>query len=83
MEKREKSIYSASGKADKINSYLKLLLRNSKVAIDVKVLKKLIRPVEVPLLVGDIKKAQRKLGYKPKYNIERTLLDTLEYWRKN
>jgi len=73
----------ASGKADKINSYLKLLLRNSKVAIDVKVLKRLIRPVEVPLLVGDIKKAQRKLGYEPKYNIERTLLDTLEYWRKN
>ncbi|TFH64971.1 MAG: GDP-mannose 4,6-dehydratase, partial [Candidatus Zixiibacteriota bacterium] len=38
----------------------------------IRVDKKLLRPVEVPLLVGSISKARRELGYKPRYRIEET-----------
>ncbi|MBK7092633.1 MAG: GDP-mannose 4,6-dehydratase [bacterium] len=73
----------ASGKADSIRHYLKLLTNMSTAEIDIKIAKELLRPVEVPLLVGSIAKSKKELGYNPKYKIEQTLLDTLDFWRKN
>jgi len=73
----------ASGKADTVENYLHTLVKHSTADISIRVDKKLLRPVEVPLLVGSIMKAKRVLGYKPRYRIEETLVDTLEYWRKN
>jgi GDP-4-dehydro-6-deoxy-D-mannose reductase len=73
----------ASGKAQTVQHYLRLLTSLSTAEIDVKVAKELLRPVEVPLLVGSISKAKRELGYSPKYRIEQTLLDTLDFWRNN
>ena len=73
----------ASGKADTVENYLHMLVKHSTADISIRVDKKLLRPVEVPLLVGSISKAKRELGYKPRYKIEETLVDTLEYWRKN
>lgn len=73
----------ASGKADTIENYLRMLVRHSTADIGIRVDKKLFRPIEVPLLVGSIRKAKQELGYKPRYKIEETLVDTLEYWRKN
>ncbi len=73
----------ASGTADTIANYLKMLIKHSTADIDIKVDRKLLRPVEVPLLVGSIAKAKRELGYRPLFKIEQTLVDTLEYWRKN
>lgn len=73
----------ASGKADSIRHYLKLLSNMSTAEIDIEIAKELLRPVEVPLLVGSIAKSKKELGYNPKYKIEQTLLDTLDFWRKN
>lgn len=73
----------ASGKADSIRHYLKLLTNMSTAEIDIKIAKELLRPVEVPLLVGSIAKSKKELGYNPKYRIEQTLLDTLDFWRMN
>ncbi len=73
----------ASGKADTIENYLQMLIKHSTADISTKVDRKLLRPVEVPLLVGSISKASRELGYKPRHKIEETLVDTLEYWRNN
>lgn len=73
----------ASGKADSVGNYLKLLTKMSSAEITVRIDKSLIRPVEVPLLVGSIIKAKRELGFQPKYSIKQTLFDTLEYWRRN
>lgn len=72
----------ATGKAASVESYLKTLLDAAEVNIKVKTDKSRLRPVEVPLLVGDITKARREFGYKPQIPISRTLGDTLEYWRK-
>lgn len=73
----------ASGRAQSVRHYLRLLTSLSTAEIEVKVAKELLRPVEVPLLVGSISKAKKELGYSPKYRIEQTLLDTLDFWRKN
>jgi GDP-4-dehydro-6-deoxy-D-mannose reductase len=73
----------ASGKADSIENYLKFLIGKSSAKIKTRVDKLLIRPVEVPLLVGSIARSQKELGFKPSIKIEQTLFDTLEYWRRN
>ena len=73
----------ASGKANSIESYLQMLIKHSTADISIKVEKKLLRPVEVPLLVGSITKAKQELGYRPTFKLEQTLIDTLEYWRSN
>lgn len=73
----------ASGKADRIRNYLELLTKMANAEITVRVDQALIRPVEVPLLVGSITKAKKELSFRPRYRIEQTLLDTLEYWRMN
>ncbi len=73
----------ASGKADSIRHYLKLLTKLSTAEIDIKIAEELLRPVEVPLLIGSIAKSKKELGYNPKYKIEQTLLDTLDFWRMN
>ncbi|MFH2055089.1 MAG: GDP-mannose 4,6-dehydratase, partial [bacterium] len=71
----------ASGQARQVQDYLKLLLGQSKARIEIRQDPKLMRPVEVPLLVGSIAKAKRELGYRPKIAIDKTLGDTLDYWR--
>ncbi len=71
----------SSGKADSVASYLRQLLELARVDIDIKVDPALLRPVEVPLLVGSVVKAKTELGYRPRYRIRQTLLDTLNYWR--
>lgn len=73
----------ATGKARSIKDFLRLLIAQSNAEISIKTDRKLLRPVEVPLLVGSIAKSKKELSYIPKYEIEHTLRDTLEYWRTN
>ncbi|MCI0404978.1 MAG: GDP-mannose 4,6-dehydratase, partial [candidate division Zixibacteria bacterium] len=39
------------------------------------------RPSEIPVLRGDFSKAKRELGWKPSIKLEKTLSDTLDFWR--
>jgi len=71
-----------SGKAVSIESVLKELLKLSPKKIKVKIDKKRFRQNDIPYLRGDNKKAGRELGYKIRYNLKTTLLDTLNYWRE-
>ena len=71
----------ATGRAASVESYLQTLVKSAEVSIKVETDKSRLRPVEVPLLVGDITKARRELGYKPRIPISQTLNDTLEFWR--
>jgi GDP-4-dehydro-6-deoxy-D-mannose reductase len=73
----------ASGKADSIENFLRMLIKHSSADISIRIDSKLLRPVEVPLLVGSIAAARRELGFAPQIKIEQTLIDTLEYWRKS
>jgi GDP-4-dehydro-6-deoxy-D-mannose reductase len=40
------------------------------------------RPAEIPILLGSNAKIRNTTGWKPKIPIEKTLEDTLEYWRR-
>lgn len=42
----------------------------------------LLRPVEVPVLIGDPAKLTGATGWEPKCGLEQTLTDVLSYWRE-
>ena len=70
-----------SGASYKINDILKMLLYLSKSKIKVEKDKSLFRPIDIPDLVCDSSKFRKVTGWKPEIKIERTLKDTLDYWR--
>jgi GDP-4-dehydro-6-deoxy-D-mannose reductase len=70
-----------TGKAHRISVLFNKLKKMSSVDFEVKIDSKLARPSEVPVLIGDATKAEKKLGYKRNYTIDDTLKDCLEYYR--
>ncbi|MBI2032593.1 MAG: GDP-mannose 4,6-dehydratase [Candidatus Levybacteria bacterium] len=70
------------GKSQKIGDILEMLL-NMSTKKDIKVEKdpSLFRPVDVPDIVSDSTKFRKLTGWKPQISIEKTLQDTLDYWR--
>lgn len=72
-----------SGKAYKIKDVLDKLVGLSKVKnIKIKKDQKRMRPSDVPILIGDYSKFKKLTNWEPKINyLEKTLLDTLNYWR--
>ena len=41
----------------------------------------LFRPTDEPIILGNINKAKRVLGWEPEISLEQTITDTLDYWR--
>jgi GDP-4-dehydro-6-deoxy-D-mannose reductase len=70
-----------SGKAVSIQRILDRLLRFSSKKIKVKVDQSRLRKSDIPILRGDNRRAVQELGYKPRYSLQATLKDTLDYWR--
>ena len=70
-----------SGKAVSIKTVLNKLLALSDVTIKVETDKKLYRKNDIPVIRGDFAKARKTFGYEPRYNLDSTLTDTLNYWR--
>jgi len=72
-----------SGRSWAIRDVLEFLLKHATVqAISVKEDPTRLRPSDVPLLQGDASKIRKELGWQPEIPFEQTLLDTLEYWRR-
>jgi len=72
----------ASGQAHSIQDVLQTLLSYSEVDIRVERDPDKYRPVDVPLVYGSAEKFQDRTGWKPEIQFERTLQDTLAYWRE-
>jgi GDP-4-dehydro-6-deoxy-D-mannose reductase len=70
-----------SGISHKISEILDRLLALAKVKITVEVDKSLFRPTDDPDLVCDFTKLKELTGWKPEIPLEKTLEDTLDYWR--
>jgi GDP-4-dehydro-6-deoxy-D-mannose reductase len=70
-----------SGKAYKISDILDMLLSLSKVKVIVEEDKSLFRPIDNPKLVCDATKIKNLTGWEPQIPLEKTLQDTLDYWR--
>lgn len=71
-----------SGKTYQIKEVLDTLLSFFGVSIKVKQDPALLRPSDVPILYCDASKFRKATGWKPEIKFEKTLLDTLNYWRK-
>jgi GDP-4-dehydro-6-deoxy-D-mannose reductase len=69
-------------KAYKIEHLLRMLLVLSKQRIKVEKDKEKNRPAEIPILLGNNKKIKKATGWKPKISIQKTLEDTLSFWRR-
>ena len=71
-----------SGHAVSIGDVLKLVLKQSAVEIQVEVDEKKLRPVDVPVMEADVRKVWRDVGWKAQIQLEQTIGDMMEYWRK-
>ena len=83
MEKGEfGEVYNiGSGASHKIADILNSLLSLTKVKITVEIDKSLFRPVDDAQLICDSTKITELTGWKPEIPLEKTLEDTLDYWR--
>ncbi len=72
----------ASGKTHTIQFILDTLLSFSDIDIEVVKDPERMRPSDVMILMGDSTKFRNATGWKPEIAIEKTLKDTLEFWRE-
>lgn len=70
-----------SGISYKISDILNKLLSYSDAKVSIKSDKSLFRPIDNPNLVCDYSKLKNLTGWSPEIIIEKTLKDTLDYWR--
>jgi GDP-D-mannose dehydratase len=78
-------VYNIGGNATMtVGKMLDLLLSYStmKEKIKVEIDKKLLRPSDVTLQIPDISKFVKVTNWKPEIPLEKTLKDTLDYWRQ-
>ncbi len=71
-----------SGRSFSIRQVLDILLAQARVPIRVEVDSNKFRPLDNPVLSGDPSLIRRRFDLGPKYSIERTLGDLLDYWRE-
>lgn len=77
-------VYNIGGvETMKVGDMLDMLLKMSTVKnIKVKVDQKRLRPSDVTLQIPSTEKFQKATGWKPTIKFEKTLKDTLDYWRE-
>lgn len=71
-----------TGNAIVIRDLLDKLLEMSKTKVEVRTDPKRLRPSDVLILQGDYSKFHAATGWAPRYKLEDTLRDLLEYWRQ-
>ena len=71
-----------SSRAIKIGDMLDKLLQISGAKVGVELDQKKLRPTDEPIVVGDNTKIRRECSWEPRIPFEKTLEDTLNYWRK-
>jgi GDP-4-dehydro-6-deoxy-D-mannose reductase len=59
------------------------LVSLSRVPVGVRVDPGRYRPNDNPILLGDRSRIHRELGWTPEIPLHQTLVDLLDYWRKN
>lgn len=71
-----------SGKAVSIRQILDELLALSSAKVVVRQDPELVRPVEVPCVVGDCHRLEKAVGWKPVIELDQTLREIMEDWRE-
>jgi GDP-4-dehydro-6-deoxy-D-mannose reductase len=76
------AVYNAgSGQAVMVRELLDLLLASSGAAIDVRPDPRLMRPIDMPVVVCDPTRLRERTGWAPNFTLTQTLSDILTYWR--
>lgn len=70
-----------SGKAIAIDEILRKIISMSEKDIEVRIDKSRLRPIDVPVIEADISKLRSDTGWNAEIPIERTIRETLDYWR--
>ena len=71
-----------SEKTRTMQEVLDMLLKLTDVKIEIKQDQSRMRPSDVQVLLGDSSKFRKKTGWKPTITYEKTLEDTLNFWRE-
>lgn len=79
---KEGEVYNlGSGKSYEISKILEMMINLATVKIETEPDKSLTRRSDNPELICDYSKFENLTGWKPEIPIEKTLTDTLDYWR--
>lgn len=70
-----------SGRAHSISEILQLLLANSNIKMRVEQDASRLRPSDVPEIVCDYKKLRVRTDWEPRFPLQESLVETLDYWR--
>lgn len=71
-----------SSRAVSIREILDKLLEMSRVSVRVEADESRMRPSDIPIIVCDNRRVRKDTGWKPRYPLEQSLRDVLEYWRR-
>lgn len=82
----EKSIFPdiyniSSNKSHSLADVIEIFKKLTKVKFDIKINPSRLRKTDIPILIGNGEKFSRLTGWTPKINLEKTIEDTLNYWR--
>ena len=80
---RSGEIYNIGGLTSmSVGEFLEILIKESGVPIKTKPDSSLFRPADVTLQIPNVEKFHEATGWSPKYTIEESIKNLLEYWRK-
>jgi GDP-4-dehydro-6-deoxy-D-mannose reductase len=69
------------GEAYRIADLLTMMVRQSSRPIEVEVDRKLLRPSDEPIIMGDNTRMRAQTGWEPEVPLQQTLGDILDFWR--
>ena len=70
-----------SGKSRKIKEVIDILLNLTDIKPVIKIEEDRMRINDIPILEADISKIKQELGWYPKYSLNKTIQDMINYWR--
>lgn len=71
----------ASGESRRMRDVLDALVAQSRVHVTIEPDQARMRPIDTPTAIGDARRAEGLLGWKPLIPMSQTLRDVLDYWR--
>ena len=72
-----------SGKGFSLKDILIKMCELLKIDVNIQINNALIRPNDNPIIIGDNKKIHDELRWSPDINIEESISDTLDWWKRN
>ncbi len=71
-----------AGKACTMQSIADNLCSIARVAVQIKRKESLLRPNDAAIVIADASLLRTDTGWTPRYSLNQTIADTLDYWRK-